>query len=83
MEVFYGEAIDIFNYLKEGFEINSLFSYRESGTQSTWQRDKQIKIFCNQHQIDWQESQRDGILRGITNRDQIGTNSGISQCINL
>jgi deoxyribodipyrimidine photo-lyase len=68
VEVFYGEALDVFNYLNECFDINSLFSYRESGTQNTWQRDKQIKIFCNQHQIDWQESQRDGILRGITNR---------------
>jgi deoxyribodipyrimidine photo-lyase len=68
VEVFYGEAIDIFNYLNKCFDINSLFSYRESGTQSTWQRDKQIKVVCNQHRVDWQESQRDGILRGITNR---------------
>lgn len=68
VEVFYGEALDVFEYLKECFQLKSLFSYRESGTQSTWQRDKQIKSFCNQHQIDWQESQRDGILRGIKNR---------------
>jgi deoxyribodipyrimidine photo-lyase len=68
VEVFYGEAKDVFKYLNGCFKINSLFSYRESGTQSTWQRDKQIKIICNDHQIDWQESQRDGILRGIKNR---------------
>ena len=67
--MFYGEAIDVFEHLNECFDINSLFSYRESGTQGTWQRDKQIKVFCKQHQIDWQESQRDGILRGIKNRE--------------
>ena len=68
VEVFYGETLDVFNYLKDCFSINKLFSYRESGTQSSWQRDKKIKVFCNQYQIDWQESQRDGILRGIKNR---------------
>ena len=38
-------------------------------TQITWDRDKWFYQFCKNHQIDWQESQRDGITRGITNRD--------------
>ena len=68
VDVFYGEAIDIFEYLNECFEIKALFSFRESGTQITWQRDKKMASFCKQHHIIWQESQRDGILRGIKNR---------------
>jgi deoxyribodipyrimidine photo-lyase len=67
--VFYGEAVNVFKYLKESFDIRGLFSFRESGTQRTWQRDKQVHSFCKQHHIEWQESQRDGILRGIKNRD--------------
>jgi deoxyribodipyrimidine photo-lyase len=67
--VFYGEAMDVFEYLKESFDIRGLFSYRESGTQKTWQRDKKVRSFCKQQHIKWQESQRDGILRGIKNRD--------------
>ncbi|NNK18956.1 MAG: deoxyribodipyrimidine photo-lyase [Maribacter sp.] len=68
IDVFYGEAIQIFEYLKEYFDIKNLFSYRESGTEITWQRDKKVASFCKKHHINWQESQRDGILRGIKNR---------------
>ena len=68
VEVFYGEALDVFNYLSERCTITNLYSYCESGTQNTWQRDKQIKVFCAYNQINWQEFQRDGILRGIKNR---------------
>jgi len=69
VNVFYGEAFDVFEYLNKSFEIKSIFSFQESGTQITWQRDKQVKLFCIKNNITWQESQRDGILRGIKNRD--------------
>jgi deoxyribodipyrimidine photo-lyase len=66
--IFYGEAIDVFQYLGAAFDVKTIFSFRESGTQITWQRDKKIKSLCQQHHIEWQESQRDGVLRGIKNR---------------
>jgi deoxyribodipyrimidine photo-lyase len=69
VDVYYGEAVAVFKFLKESFDIKSVFSYRESGTQITWKRDKEINSFCKEHQIYWQESQRDGILRGIKNRN--------------
>ena len=69
VEIFYGDAIDVFKHLKEKFDIKTIFSFQESGTQTTWQRDKKVKSFCTQNQISWQESQRDGILRGIKNRN--------------
>jgi len=69
VEVFYGEAMEIFEHLRSRFDIKTMYSYRESGTQSTWQRDKQIVKLCCTYQITWQQSQRDGILRGIKNRD--------------
>ena len=68
VDIFYGEAIDVFNYLSERFDIKNLYSYRESGIQITWKRDKKIKAHCRSNQINWSESQRDGILRGIKNR---------------
>ena len=67
--IFYGEAINIFEYLATSFNIRNLYSFCESGTQSTWQRDKKVSSFCKKHHIIWQESQRDGILRGIKNRE--------------
>ena len=68
VELFYAEAIDVFNYLIKDFNIISVFSYQESGIKGSWERDKKIKQFCNSNKIKWQESQRDGILRGIENR---------------
>lgn len=68
IDVFYGEAKDVFEYLCVQFNIQQLFSYQESGTQITWERDKTIKFFCKKHNINWEESQRDGIIRGIKNR---------------
>jgi deoxyribodipyrimidine photo-lyase len=68
VEVFYAEAQMVFESMQKKFDIRSIFSYQESGTQESWNRDKLIKSFCKTNQIDWQESQRDGILRGIKNR---------------
>ena len=51
VEVFYGEAVDVFSYLNEEFDINSIFSYQESGTQASWERDKKLKMVCKSNQI--------------------------------
>ncbi len=69
VEVFYGEAMQVFEHITKNFTINTIFSFQESGTETTWQRDREVKLFCAQNQINWQESQRDGILRGIKNRN--------------
>ena len=69
VEIFYGEALDIFNFLNNNYAISKLFSYQESGIKITWERDLKINKFCKNHQIIWTEFQRDGIIRGIKNRD--------------
>lgn len=67
---FYGEAQEIFNYLIKLFDIKKMFSYQESGIFITWRRDKWVADFCKQNKIEWKEYQRDGILRGIHNRNE-------------
>ena len=66
--VCHGNADDIFTYWSNQYEIHTVFSYRESGINLTYQRDKVLKKQFDQHQILWQEFQRDGILRGIKDR---------------
>ncbi|PQJ23263.1 cryptochrome/deoxyribodipyrimidine photo-lyase family protein [Tenacibaculum sp. SG-28] len=68
VDVSYCEAVTAFQYLQKHYRIKTILSYRESGTQITYNRDRKVKSFCKQHTIQWQESQRDGVLRGITNR---------------
>lgn len=63
------DALPFFSELSEGFSIETVFSYQESGTQITFSRDLALKKLFIQRGIAWQEFQRDGIMRGITNRD--------------
>ncbi len=69
VEIFYGEAISVFNEIHQYFDIQNIFSYQESGIKLTYDRDRKIAKFCKQHNIQWKECQRDGIQRAITNRN--------------
>ncbi|GAB4245727.1 MAG: deoxyribodipyrimidine photo-lyase [Ekhidna sp.] len=69
VEAFYGEAIDVFKFLTQSLNVHSVFSYQESGIEKTWNRDKTIGAYLNNTGIMWKEFQRDGIMRGITNRN--------------
>lgn len=68
VEIFYGEAVNVFEFLSVQFNLKKLFSYQETGTQLSWNRDKAMAAFCKQKSILWEEAQRDGIIRGIKNR---------------
>ncbi|WP_020531823.1 cryptochrome/deoxyribodipyrimidine photo-lyase family protein [Flexithrix dorotheae] len=68
IHLFHAEACEVFQFLVDRFKIQNLFSYRESGIEKTWYRDKTVKKFLGQHEINWKEYQRDGILRGIQHR---------------
>ena len=68
VSIFYAEAIEAFQEIVEQYAIQTIFSYQESGTKITYDRDKYVKRFCNTYQIEWKEFQRDGIIRAIRNR---------------
>ncbi len=70
ISLFYGEAIEIFNYLHELFKINTIFSYQESGILLSFKRDQLISKFAKSNGINWKEFQKDGIIRGINKRDE-------------
>lgn len=67
--MFYAEAAAVFAYLSDCFSIQTVYSYQESGIALTYRRDQQIETFFKKQHITWQQFQRDGIIRGITNRD--------------
>lgn len=68
--MYYSEALDLFTHLSSRYTIRQIFSYQESGTQITWDRDKTVATFLNAKGIKWTQFQRDGVKRGIKNRDQ-------------
>lgn len=65
----YAEALAAFRFLTTQFSVIQVFSHRESGIQQTWDRDKTVGKFFSGNGIKWTEFQRDGILRGIKNRN--------------
>ncbi len=67
--IFHAEAEEVFEFLHKEYQISKIFSYQESGIRKTWDRDKRIDKFCGSQNIQWRQYQRDGILRGIKNRD--------------
>lgn len=68
VEIFYGDAPAVFRFLLENASVSQVFSYQESGTQMTWDRDKAVAKTLKEANVSWEEFQRDGIVRGIKNR---------------
>jgi deoxyribodipyrimidine photo-lyase len=63
------ESIDVFKELAKKFELQNVFSYQETGILNTWKRDIEILKFLKIINVSWKEFQKDGIIRGIKNRD--------------
>jgi len=68
IEICFGAATDVFSSLIEQFTISQVFSYQESGSPRTYKRDLDLKKLFEENTIEWQEFQRDGIIRGLKNR---------------
>ena len=69
VEVLYGDAIDIFRSLLDSFDVQTIFSYQESGTLITYHRDILLSELFKEYNCTWKEFQRDGVIRAIKNRD--------------
>ncbi len=68
IDIFYGNAKEVFQYLLEQFSVSEVWSYQESGTATTWERDKQVAQLFASLNCEWVEYQRDGVERGRRNR---------------
>lgn len=64
IEVFYAEALEVFQYLSQNFVIQQVLSYRETGLNHTFERDKKMKRWFKFQGILWKEFPKDAILRG-------------------
>ncbi|GAB3332348.1 deoxyribodipyrimidine photo-lyase [Marivirga atlantica] len=65
---FRGEVVDVFQYLDEKYDVKYLLSHEETGLKLTYDRDKAVKRFCYQNNIEWIEYQQFGVQRGRANR---------------
>jgi deoxyribodipyrimidine photo-lyase len=64
----YCECLLFLERMQQQFEIRNLYSYRESGIQLTYERDKKVRAFCLSHGIRWVQIPKDGVQRGRGSR---------------
>lgn len=69
VHLFYGEAIEVFESLKEYFGNISVYSHQETGNALTYKRDIELKKYFHVNKVHWYEFQSNLVIRGINNRN--------------
>ncbi len=63
-----GEAIEVLKNLSQIWQVKTLFSMQETGLNCTFERDKEVKKWCDAHNTHWVEHVNNGVFRGLANR---------------
>jgi deoxyribodipyrimidine photo-lyase len=66
--IFHDEVLTIFNQIHQHFTIHSIFSHQETGNKITYDRDLDVKAFCDLNGIAWKEYQMHGVIRKLKSR---------------
>lgn len=69
LEWFHFEVIAGFHEILKHYDIQTVYSHQETGTELTYCRDKDFKKFCRLHQIRWVEMPSNGVVRALRTRD--------------
>ena len=62
------------------YQVSNVFSYKESGVNLTWQRDKKVLKTLNKNRVKWKQFDNQGVLRGI--KDRVGWDKNWFRYIN-
>jgi deoxyribodipyrimidine photo-lyase len=60
--------IDLLDEISQTFEIKNIYSHQEIGLNNSFERDKTVARWCNQQQVNWQQSPTGAVVRGRKNR---------------
>jgi deoxyribodipyrimidine photo-lyase len=66
-------VISFLDLCLEQFDVQTIFSYQETGLEHTYLRDKTLKNICREKGIQWKEFQNNGVIRGIKDRKNWST----------
>jgi deoxyribodipyrimidine photo-lyase len=61
--------IETLNAIAAKIPIAALYSHEETGNGATYAVDKQVAVWCKQHQVTWHETPQNGVVRRLKNRD--------------
>jgi len=63
-----GKVTDVLDWLRTEFGKFTLYSHQETGIEWTFERDKNVRKWCDFHGISWIEFEQEGIVRGTGSR---------------
>jgi deoxyribodipyrimidine photo-lyase len=66
--IFHSEVIPVLEKISTNYNITHLFSHQEIGNKISYDRDLTVQSYCDKHQIQWQESQTNGVIRKLKSR---------------
>ena len=69
LQLFEGDVVECLEQLAQHHSL-TLYSHEETGNYWTFERDKQVKKWCRQHDVFWHEFRQFGVLRPNKDRDQ-------------
>ena len=64
-----GHAVDVLQDIYQRHRFKTLWSHQETGNGWTYQRDKDVKHWCETYHIIWHELTQNGVVRRLQNRD--------------
>jgi len=68
VEVVHAPFRELLVLLSDSYHLKSIYSHEESGLKVTYDLDKWVNKFCENHGIAWYEYIHNGVLRGAKNR---------------
>ena len=70
LAVFVGRAVDIFEKLYSQYQINNIFSHQETWNLWTYNRDKAVKSWARDKNVEWVETPKNGVIRNLSDRNR-------------
>lgn len=64
----HGEVINTLDEIQKNFSIKIMHSHQESGTEATYQRDKDVRKWCRRNNVSWKEHQSNGVVRNLKDK---------------
>jgi len=65
---FHNEVVSVFETLAKIYDIKTVFSHQEIGNKITFDRDITMQKFFDNHNIQWKQSQMNGVIRRLKSR---------------
>ena len=64
-----GEALSVFKYLTEKYNVKTIYSHYETWNKFSKDRDEAIRKWTEKNSVDWKEYQQNGVVRKLRTRD--------------